>query len=167
MISSVRKRYLEAVEKCQLRDAARKQKTERYSQLHLFVGPLPASKQWLRKERTRERNAAILELCRDSATSLQEIGQRFGVSRQLVIKIRDRAGLPHRKRGPRYGNVSARVGSQNPIRDAEVRKMRDSGMTLRAIGKQLGLSCERIRQIIKRTGSTYHRAGAGVKTTLL
>lgn len=40
-------------------------------------------------------------------------------------------------------------------RDADVRRMRDSGMTLQAIGKQLGVSRERIRQIVKRTGTEF------------
>lgn len=152
-----------SVERIQSREAERKTKRD------AVRADAAEQKQQLQDERSRaaeqehvrrqERDAAILEACADAALSLPEIGQRFGLSRQHITRIMRRAGLPHRKRGARPGHgCGMKPGSQKPERDAEVLRLRNSGMTLRAIGKQLGLSGERIGRIAKRAGSTFVRS---------
>jgi sigma-70-like protein len=102
-------------------------------------------------ERTRrqKRNVAIVKMARDATLSNARIGEHFGVSAATVGLVLRRAGRKRRvgrKRG-------ATAEYRNSNRDASVRRMRNSGMTLQSIGKQLGLSRQRIHQILNHTRS--------------
>ena len=100
-------------------------------------------------ERRQKRNVAIVKMARDATLSNARIGEHFGVSAATVGLVLRRAGRKRRvgrKRG-------ATAEYRNSNRDASVRRMRNSGMTLQSIGKHFGLSRQRIHQILNHTRS--------------
>ena len=100
-----------------------------------------------RGSRKPSRDAAIVEMARNATLSIATIAEHFGVSVTTVGLVLRRAGQQRK-----WGRLA---GPADVARDAEVRRMRDSGMTLQAIGDQLGVCRERIGQIVKRTGTTF------------
>ena len=78
-------------------------------------------------------------------TTIKELAQQFEVHRDTVFEHVRRQGLPFRR------NVYARLTDQQI---AEAVKMYQSGMSLRAVGRQLKVSADTARKVLVEAGVT-------------
>ena len=124
----------------------------------------------------RQRRVQMIAL-RDRGWTLDRIGRKYGISRQRAFEILRRAGIDVEIRLP----GRPRTKTENPIdwdkRRVEKSKARNAkyayieaeftqGKTLQEIGTALGITRERVRQIIKKLGLEREDGGAHIKSLL-
>jgi ribosomal protein S27AE len=76
-----------------------------------------------------------------AGTTLAEVGLTYKLSTPQVLRILISIGVPRRRRGPRF--------LRYPERHALAMRLYTQGLTLQAIGSQLGVSRQRIEQMIR------------------
>lgn len=124
----------------------------------------------------RQRRVQMIAL-RDRGWTLDRIGRKYGISRQRAFEILRRAGIDVEIRLP----GRPRTKTENPIdwdkRRVEKSKARKAkyayveaeftqGKTLQEIGTSLGVTRERVRQIIKKLGLERQDGGAHIKALI-
>lgn len=102
----------------------------------------PAVGRTLRRSWRDERDARVIEL-RKAGKTLEEISLAVGVAKMAASKIIAAAGLPRT-----LGEHRRRTRPMSP-RDEAIVTRYTNGETLQQIGNDLGITRERIRQIIK------------------
>lgn len=90
----------------------------------------------------REREAAIVAL-RNEGLAMLTIAEQFGITASAVYSICRRAGVQ-----PCRGTHPSPAQEQRKSRQQAIRAMREAGHTLQAIGEALGVTRERVRQIL-------------------
>ena len=150
---SARMRYIEAVERRRLYDAAQRPKRAMRKLARLESSCKYAT--------LIERNAAILEMY-FRGESAETIANQFGLSRASIYLMAWKHGRKHgRKKHERKKHECPQqsLAAKPPVkpkplrifpRDAVILEMRNRGARLADIGKHFGVSRQRIRQILRR-----------------
>jgi hypothetical protein len=103
---------------------------------------LVARQQMERKAAREERDAKIVELYQSGMTML-EIAKEMGCSQGPVVGALNRHDIPRRSQGSRKGYNLTKSRERAEL----IRKRREEGHTLEEIGRELGITRERVRQL--------------------
>lgn len=97
-----------------------------------------------------------------AGASIDTLVDAFGVNRQIVVHALKRAGLdtkkPKKVKPPKLPRCPKPVGE----REIKMASMYRQGLTLATIGRQFGLTRERVRQLLAKQGMSHADGGQSV-----
>jgi DNA-binding NarL/FixJ family response regulator len=113
-------------------------------------------------EDTRQRRGDALEMLAQGRHGLAAVAAGFGFDPKYLRRIAGEAGVYSKGQHTRASPPRVFRGREPSARNRRILGLRSQGSTLAEIGREYGLSRERVRQIVRRTEAyVAHRGSCG------
>jgi AraC-like DNA-binding protein len=111
-------------------------------------------------DRTVEHPVSQMYELYQTGASLREVGERFGVSSALVVKVFRRAGLERRSyaEAGRLRSADAKRTVEHPV--SQMYELYQTGLSLGAVGERFGLSRSRVSELFMAAGLQSRQSAA-------